>query len=222
MKNKLSATERDRAIISFVEKNGFITIKQCADLFFDGKYDGARIRLKKLYNTGRYFKTIENKHNINALINKGVIYVPLESTTKEVTYHDILIVDYLCRLTKSCFEILGIKKHYRINELEVDALIKISYEKNNKKYIAYQLLEVQRRHATVDTDRLNRIHIRKKILEDTNQNMPTIIIMEDTKVQYKYNPGDFKVIKIGTKFEHFSRILNEYYGIDKEWDDSCF
>lgn len=96
-------TKRDREILKFVENLGGITIYQAALMYWKGHFaqDQARKRLKKLYEQ-EFLKRYRN--------NRTKEYVYCFENTKQLTPHDIFILDFYANLKHIGAEILEYKK----------------------------------------------------------------------------------------------------------------
>lgn len=192
-------TKRDREIISFIYDFGFITIQQCSKIFYRNcisAYDLARRRLSKIEANGNYIKSKQNTET------KQILYVPKDSSLKGISIHDKLIIDYLAELyylgadIENCF----IEKNY--DGVIPDAVIVFTLGS----YRYYQILEIQLRHDIVDISRYEKAL--QTILQDTNNTIPTIIIVQDTrKDYYKDNKTDFDIIQIKTDLKGVGATL---------------
>lgn len=192
-------TDRDREIINFIYDIGFITIEQAGKIFFtDSKvsYDLARNRLKKLVKQGLYLKSIRNTET------KQLLYAPKESRLKRVSKHDLLVLDYLAELkVLGCeIEVIEIEKDY--GGIIPDAYIKFIF--NGYRY--HQLLEIELRHDYVDINRFNTV--KDKILEETNNVLPTIVIIQDTNKDYSVdNKTDMGIVQVKTHLSDVAKVL---------------
>lgn len=192
-------TDRDREIINFIYDIGFITIEQCGKIFYsDSKvsYDLARRRLKKIAEGSDYIKRFTNGET------KQVIYIPKESRLKKLSKHDILVVDYLAELKSLGANIERIEIEKDFNGVIPDALISFIF--NGYRY--YQILEVELRHDYVDINRF--ILIIDKILQETNNVLPLIVIIQNTNKDYsKDNKTDMNIVQLKTSLEDVAKVL---------------
>lgn len=192
-------TKRDREIINFIYDFGFITIEQCSKIFFNqsvSAYDLARRRLKKIADNNNYIKSKLNSET------KQLLYIPKESNIKGISKHDLLVIDYLAELhsigadIENCF----IEKNY--DGVIPDALLIFTLGG----YRFYQLIEVQLRHDIVNVNRYARVM--DKVLSDTNNVIPKIVIIQDTKKDYnKDNDTDIEVLQLKTSLEDIAKVL---------------
>lgn len=192
-------TERDREIINFIYDIGFVTIEQAGKLFFtDSKvsYDLARNRLKKLVRQDLYIKAIRNTET------KQLLYVPKESKLKRVSKHDLLILDYLAELKCLGCEIETVELEKDFGGVIPDAYVKFVF--NGYRY--HQLLEIQLRHDYVDINRFNKV--KDKILEETNNVLPNIIVIQNTNKDYNLdNKTGFDVVQVRVDFGEIAKVL---------------
>ena len=192
-------TKRDRKIIEFIEQQKFITIRQCADIFFtknESRYDGARFRLKAIEKTGNYIKHIFNAET------KEKIYVPLDSKDKKIKKHRLLLVDYIAALTRMGAEVIRAQTTPKFGDYEPDALIIFKYESR----IYYQLLEIELRHDFVD---VNRFKLVTGIIQKAFKGvLPILVIIQDTKKDYeKTNTTLLKIAQLDTKLNNVHKVI---------------
>ncbi|WP_305153823.1 hypothetical protein [uncultured Clostridium sp.] len=192
-------TDRDREIINFIYKIGFITIEQAGKIFYtDSKvsYDLARRRLKKISITSDYIKRFTNPET------RQIIYIPKNSKLKKLSKHSILIIDYLAALKLLGADIEKVEIEKDFGGVIPDALISFNF--NGYRY--YQLLEVELRHDYVNCNRFNKIIT--NILEETNNVLPTIIIIQNTNKDYlKDNKTDMEIVQLKTSLEDIAKVL---------------
>lgn len=192
-------TDRDRDIINFIYDIGFITIEQTGKLFFtDSKvpYDLARNRLKKLVKQDLYIKAIRNTET------KQLLYVPKESKLKRVSKHDLLVLDYLAELKCLGCEVETVEVEKDFGGIIPDAYVRFVF--NGYRY--HQLLEIELRHDYVDINRFNKV--KDKIIQETNNILPTIVIVQDTNKDYSVdNKTDMEVVQLRTNLNDVAKVL---------------
>ena len=192
-------TDRDRDIINFIYDIGFITIEQTGKLFFtDSKvpYDLARNRLKKLVKQDLYIKAIRNTET------KQLLYVPKESKLKRVSKHDLLVLDYLAELKCLGCEVETVEVEKDFGGIIPDAYVRFVF--NGYRY--HQLLEIELRHDYVDINRFNKV--KDKIIQETNNILPTIVIVQDTNKDYSAdNKTDMEVVQLRTSLNDVAKVL---------------
>lgn len=196
-------TKRDREIINYIYSIGFVTIDQCAKLYYSNSkysYDLARRRLKKIAEQADYIKPMLNTET------KQTIYIPSEKKVKRISKHDILVLDYLAALKTLDFNIEKIEITPNFGGVIPDAFIQYTFNK----YRYCQLVELQLRHDYVDILRYNKPDTIAAIMEKTNKVKPKLIIIQDTNKNYnKENNTLFKIIQLNTKLDEITKVLLE-------------
>ena len=156
----------------------------------------ARNRLKKLVRQDLYIKAIRNTET------KQLLYVPKESKLKRVSKHDLLILDYLAELKCLGCEIETVELEKDFGGVIPDAYVKFVF--NGYRY--HQLLEIQLRHDYVDINRFNKV--KDKILEETNNVLPNIIVIQNTNKDYNLdNKTGFDVVQVRVDFGEIAKVL---------------
>lgn len=194
-------TDRDRKIIDFIESIGFTSIKNIADMFFvDCKYgyDLARKRLKKIYDCGRYIKKFNNSET------NETIYVPINSKLKNVSLHSMRVLEYICKLKCLNCDILEVEIEPVFDSIKPDAYICFKFNG----YIYFQLLEVQLRHDYVNIKKFKKQDTIDAILERTNNVIPKIIIVQDTRKDYnENNDTDFEILQLDLTMKDIAKVI---------------
>lgn len=192
-------TDRDREIINFIDNIGFSTINHIAQLFFTASkvgYDLARRRLKKIKDTTTYIKSIKNSET------NEIVYLPYDSNKKRITKHDLMVIDYLCNLKRVDCDIEMVELEKQFENVIPDALV--SFKFNGYRY--YQLLEIELRHDYVDVNKYAKVV--DLILKETNDVLPSLIIVQDTKHDYtKDNKTTFPVYQMYTDMSEIAKVL---------------
>jgi hypothetical protein len=194
-------TERDRNIINFIDSTGYATIGNIASLFFSQNkfsYDLARKRLKKIKEMGQYIKSFQNSETTET------IYVPYESIKKKVSIHDVMVLNYACKLKSLGCNIDNIELEPIFNNVKPDALIQYTFNG----YRFHQLVEMQIRHNLIDLERYNKDGVMDTILDKTNNTIPKLIIIQDTKINYiDNNPTQMDIIQMDTSMWDIGKVL---------------
>lgn len=195
-------TPRDREIISFIDDIGYATISNIASLFFSQNkfsYDLARKRLKKIKDIGDYIKSFVNSETTET------IYVPYNSNKKKVSIHDIMVLNYACKLKLLGCNIENIELEPMFNNVvKPDALVQFTFNG----YRFHQLIEMQIRHNLIDLDRYNKQGVMDSILDRTNNTIPKLIIIQDTKINYSdNNPTQLDIIQMDTSIEDIAKVI---------------
>jgi hypothetical protein len=195
-------TPRDREIINFIDDIGYSTIQNIADLFFSQNrfsYDLSRKRLKKIKEMGNYIRCFTNTETTET------VYIPYESNKKKVSIHDVMVLNYICKLKLiGCnIEKTEIEPMFN-NTVKPDALVQFVFNG----YRFYQLIEMQIRHNLIDLDRYNKKGVMNSILDKTNNTIPKLIIIQDTKINYAdNNPTQLDIIQMDTSIEDIAKVI---------------
>lgn len=202
-------TPRDREIISFIDNIGWATISNIADMFFKRtesgseikfSYDLARKRLKKIKDVGEYIKSFSNYET------NETIYVPYNSNKKKVSIHDVMVLNYVCKLKLLGCDIYNIELEPIFNNIKPDALVQ--YKFNGYRF--HQLIEMQIRHNLIDLDRYNKQGVMEAILSKTNKTIPKLIIIQDTKINYADNNSTpMDIVQMDTSMWDIGKVLME-------------
>jgi hypothetical protein len=194
-------TERDREIISFIDKIGYATIQNIASMYFSENkfsYYLARKRLKKIKEFEGYIKSFQNSET------NETIYVPYNSNKKKVSIHDVMVLNYACKLKVIGCTLYNIELEPTFCNIKPDALVQ--YTINGYKY--HQLVEMQIRHNLIDLDRYNKQGVMESILSKTNNTLPTLIIIQDTKINYAdNNPTPMDIVQMDTTMWDIGKVL---------------
>lgn len=194
-------TPRDREIISFIDSVGWATINNISDLFFTNNkfsYDLARKRLKKIKEYGEYIKNFQNQET------NETVYIPYNSNKKKVSIHDIMVLNYVCKLKLIGCNVEKIELEPTFNNIKPDALIQCTING----YRFPQLIEMQIRHSLINLDRYNNQGVMDSILDKTNNTIPQLIIIQDTKINYKdNNPTCMDIIQMDTSMYDIGKVL---------------
>lgn len=194
-------TDRDRRIIDFIESIGFSSIKNISDMFFSDcryGYDLARKRLKKIYDYGRYIKKFTN-HETNE-----IVYAPINSKIKNVSLHSMRVLEYICKLKCLGCDIIQVEIEPVFDSIKPDAYICFKFNG----YIYFQLLEVQLRHDFVDIKKFKKQPVIDSILDTTNNVLPKLIIVQDTRKDYnENNDTDFEIIQLDLSMNDMAKVL---------------
>jgi len=194
-------TERDRDIINFIDNIGFSTINHIAQLFFTSSkvgYDLARRRLKKIKDGANYIKSIKNSET------NEIVYLPYDSNKKRISKHDLMVIDYLCNLKKVGCDIETVELEKQYNDIIPDAYVTVLFD--GCRY--YQLLEIELRHDYVDVNRY--VKVMDLIIKDSNNRLPDLIIVQDTKHDYsKDNKTEFIIHQMYTDMNDIAKVLND-------------
>lgn len=193
-------TERDRKIINFIDSVNYASISNIASLFFSESkfsYDLARKRLNKIKNMGEYIKSIQN------LETNELIYIPYNSNRKRVSIHDITVINYACKLYELGCEVKEIIIQPIFGNIIPDAYIRFVYDD----YQYQQLVEVQIRHNKPDFEKYKSVDVMNKILEKTEETIPTLVLIQDTNIKYEDDELNMDIVQIQTNLRDASKAL---------------
>jgi hypothetical protein len=196
-------TPRDREIISFIDSVGWATIQNISDLYFSNNkfsYDLSRKRLKKIKEMGEYIKSFQNQET------NETVYVPYNSNKKKVSIHDIMVLNYACKLTTFGCKLDSIEMEPVFNGIKPDSMVIFTID--NTQY--YQLIEMQIRHNLIDLDRYTKTGVMESILSKTDGYIPRLIIIQDTRIKYSdNNPTMMEIIQMDTSMWDIGKVLKE-------------
>jgi hypothetical protein len=196
-------TPRDREIISFIDNVGWATIQNIADLYFSNNkfsYDLSRKRLKKIKEMGEYTKCFQNQET------NETVYVPYNSNKKKVSIHDIMVLNYACKLTTFGCKLDSIEMEPIFNGIKPDAMVIFTID--NTQY--FQLIEMQIRHNLIDLDRYTKQGVMEAILDKTDGYVPRLVIIQDTKIKYlDNNPTMMEIVQMDTSMWDIGKVLKE-------------
>jgi hypothetical protein len=197
-------TERDREIISFIDNIGWSTINNISNMFFSNNkfsYDLARKRLKKIKDIGDYIKCFVNSETTET------IYVPYNSSKKKVSIHDVMVLNYICKLKLLGCTVDKTELEPVFGNIKPDALVQFTF--NGYRY--HQLIEMQIRHNLIDLDRYNNQGVMESILDRTNNTIPKLIIIQDTKINYSdNNPTQLDIVQMDTSMWDIAKVMQDY------------
>jgi hypothetical protein len=194
-------TPRDREIISFIDNIGYATISNIADMYFSQNkfsYDLARKRLKKIKDMGEYIKCFQNQET------NETIYVPYNSSKKKLSIHDVMVLNYACKLKLLGCNVDNIELEPIFCNIKPDALIQFTFNG----YRFHQLIEMQIRHNLIDIDRYNKQGVMESIMDKTNETVPKLIIIQDTKINYADNNTTcMDIVQMDTSMEDIAKVI---------------
>jgi hypothetical protein len=194
-------TPRDREIISFIDNIGYATISNIADMYFSQNkfsYDLARKRLKKIKDMGEYIKCFQNQET------NETIYVPYNSSKKKLSIHDVMVLNYACKLKLLGCNVDNIELEPIFCNIKPDALIQFTFNG----YRFHQLIEMQIRHNLIDIDRYNKQGVMESIMDKTNETVPKLIIIQDTKINYADNNTTcMDIVQMDTSMKDIAKVI---------------
>lgn len=195
----LTLTQRDKNVIKFIEENRAITTTQATQIFFNGLTVSAIRRLNQLEDD----KILESY-----MVGKSKVYKLPE--TKELSQHDLLILDFYAWVYANGGQVTDFKKtpRYFKGLLIPDALLKIDLPHNGDVYEVTILLEIDYTHYTPET-KLNTWYeklYREEVLKSYCSDFPLVIIARPTK-GLRYNSKNFEVLYTDLRFTNLIQLM---------------
>lgn len=200
----LQLRNRDKNIINFIQNYGYLSIQQCADIFYKDhkmKYDESRKRLRQLYN---------NKL-INRLIisNNKCIYIDLNDNRKKLNWHRYYLIQFYCLLIKYG-AIKTFIKEYEFKDMGIrsDGFCELIY--NNK--LITMFIEIDYSHNT-QIDRYDKLYedgrIQDYYLKKYNQSIfPEVVIVKENIPKRITESDNYNIIYLDFSLSNFERVLN--------------
>lgn len=176
--------ERDYNILNFLENSHAITIEQCANIFFNTSYEGARRRLRQLEEDYERIKSCKMKET-----GEKLYYYD-----RKITYHDKIAIDFISEIKRKGgnIEEFKFKPQYMNNEIIPDLKCIFTYEGR----VYFTLLEVDLYHSTPIT-KFQKYEELYKITEFKDEfygQKPILIICKANKFGLRYNSKNFHVL----------------------------
>ena len=188
-------TDRDKSIISWIQKYKSITVLQCTYIFFEGNYEGCRRRLEQLEDR-KILKSYKNKFK-----NEKTYYID-----KKLKEHELLVYDFIKEIYKRNGELLELKLQPRLlkDNIRPDAFIEFKLEDN----IYFIFLEVDYTHYT---DNIKLKLYEKLYKEGTVQDkcygtFPILLIARPTE-SIRYNSSNFDLVYTDLEYKNLDRLL---------------
>ena len=193
--------QRDNDIINFINIYGFLSIQQCADIFYTNnkmKYDETRKRLKKLY---------DNKllHKIS-IDNNKIVYT---SNHKSVNWHRYLLIQFYSLLCQYG-EINTFVTEYKFMDLGIrpDGFFELIF---NSQLIS-MFVEVDYSHDT-ELDRYEKLYKDGRVQEYYRDHygkaiFPEVVIIKKNIPRKTIHSNNYKIIYLDFNFNNFSKVLS--------------
>lgn len=195
-------TDRDRQVLRFLEDNRAITTQQAKYIFFDGIERSAIRRLNQLEDDGVISSYYRGKNKVYRL-----------SDDKELSYHDVMILDFYSWIYKQGGKVLDFKKtpHYLNNILIPDALIKCRLPYQDTAGTFFFLLEVDYKHPSSDEkievfyEKLYREEVLKEYCGAAE--FPILILAKEYITNVRKKSNNFEIIYTDYKFSNLYDLL---------------
>lgn len=189
--------ERDRDILCFIEKVKGISIRQCADLFFNGSYEGARRRLRQIEVDYGKLKSYQLKET-----GEKIYYM-----NKKISYHNLIALDFLSNLKIKGAGIIDFKlqPHYMNNKIIPDMFCVFSL--NDKVY--FTLLEVDLYHNTPlsKMQLYEQLYKTGELQNECFNNFPILIVCKSNKDGLRYSSNNFNTIYVDKHYNSLYDLL---------------
>lgn len=205
---KICITDRDQAILRYIEEFKSITIEQCRRIFCNEQKRGdviARRRLNRLLS----YKKI--KMDRDKVTNQNVYYMD-----SKLSFHDLLVMDYYSELKSLGANILyfKIKKEWMDKTIISDAFC--CFNIDNK--IFFDIIEVNKTHFP-DLDKYKKLYSTSepqefcnKVYQSLGGNdidiIPRFILIDN--VQHKEDPfinQDVEVIQLDFNLSQIAKLF---------------
>lgn len=188
-------TERDREILSWIEKYKSITLSQIQYLFFNGSYESARRRMKQLENM-KFVKSIQN-----SLLGNKVFFNDFV-----LNDHNLFVIEFLKFIKKQGGNIIEFKTQpsYMDNKIRPDAFIIFELKDN----VYFILLEVDLNHYTSNSKmkKYEELYKKEELQKLCCGTFPIILISRPTK-GIRYNSKNFNVIYTDLFYNNVNSLL---------------
>lgn len=190
-------TERDKTILTWIEKHKAISVNQCTEIFFNHNYEGCRRRLKQLESMELL------KSYVSKFKNEKIYY-----QEKKLRDHDLLIYDFIkviCKNEGCYFLDMKTQPYYLKGLIRPDAFI--TFRKNNTVY--FILLEVDYTHFTnnIKMQLYEKLCKSGQVQEECMGEFPIVIISRPSLSDVRYNSSNFKVIYTDLSYSNIDNFL---------------
>jgi len=192
--------QRDNDIINFINNYGFLSIQQCANIFYTDnkmKYDEARKRLKKLYDNKLLHRLF--------IDNNKIVYT---SNHKFVNWHRYLLIQFyslLCQYGK----INTFITEYQFTDMGIrpDGFFELIF--NNQ--LISMFVEIDYSHNT-ELDRYEKLYKDGRIQEYYKDRygkviFPEVVVVKKNIPKNLLYSNNYKIIYLDFTFNDFSKVL---------------
>lgn len=197
--------ERDWNILRHIEEYGAISLRNVAEIYFNGNYKDEEYRYKC---AARRMKALEDRGIISSYINsyneEKVFY-----KEKKVSPHNLFIQDFWKKLLKMDFDVLEFNTKVELmkGQLNPDAFVLAKYENTLVNYF----LEVDLNHYTkkekiVRYEMFYKSDELKKLCE---WRKPCLIITRPTHKDIRYTSNVFDIVYTDLKYTNLENIIFE-------------
>ena len=165
-------TDRDKAIVQFINEYELCTKEHIKELFFPECHANVCMRrLKKLAED-----ELINRFKYNGNV---FVYYASKKPSKRLINHDMYITDFIVKMIKQGYEIIEFKKSFTIGNIISDAYIRYKDQEGTTRHL---VLEIQL-HNKVEDCILEYTDFKNIILDNRKDwnSIPRIICITDMK-----------------------------------------
>jgi hypothetical protein len=186
-------TDRDKKVLSFIEKYGALTIQQASTLFFNNLNVSCTRRLLQLERQGLL------KSYTRTITKEKAYYI-----CKKKSHHDLYVMDFIKNMKKLGFNVrkLELTPKYLQGKIIPDAYIQL--RKGKDVYLV--LLEIDYSHYTSNSKMKVYEELYKSQEASVQGVFPSVVIARPTP-GIRYNSYNFRVIYTDLEFSNLDRLL---------------
>lgn len=193
-------TDRDRKIINYIDKVGFATSKNLAELFFKNGsknyYIVALNRLNQLMNEGRINMTPARISNNGRPMN---LYYAGNKPSNKSLKHALALADFSAELTKNDVDILSLEREYYASKsVRADGLYKVIY--NNKKRLFLVEFDITKKFTITKYEYL----YSSGEWKDNFKKFPRIVSISDEKSP---EGSRLNIIRLNSNLDNINKLL---------------
>lgn len=189
-------TDRDKAIVQFINEYELCTKEHIKELFFSECHANVCMRrLKKLAED-----ELINRFKYNGNV---FIYYASKKPSKRLINHDMYITDFVVKMLKQGYEIIEFKKSFMIGNIISDAYIRYKDQDGTTRHL---VLEIQL-HNKVEDCILKYTDFKNIILDNRKDwnSIPRIICITDMKDRIQLK--GLKVLYDNTEMNNLDEVL---------------
>ena len=189
-------TDRDKAIVQFINEYELCTKEHIKELFFQECHANVCMRrLKKLAED-----ELINRFKYNGNV---FIYYASKKPSKRLINHDMYITDFVVKMLKQGYEIIEFKKSFMIGNIISDAYIRYKDQDGTTRHL---VLEIQL-HNKVEDCILKYTDFKNIILDNRKDwnSIPRIICITDMKDRIELK--GLKVLYDNTEMNNLDEVL---------------
>lgn len=190
-------TDRDRAIVNFINEYELCTKEHIKELFFKECHVNVCMRRLKKLAEDEYINRF--KHNGNVFV-----YYSNKKPSKRLLNHDMYITDFIVKMMLEGYEIIEFKKSFIIGNIISDAYIRYKDQEGKTRHL---VLEIQL-HNKVEDCILKYKDFKNIILDNKKEwnSIPRVICITDMKDRIELK--GLKVLYDTTDMLNINELLN--------------